>query len=32
MNFILFLVVTGVVGLTFFSLVMRYDHMHKYDW
>lgn len=32
MNFILFLLATGVVGIAFFLFVMWYDRKHQYDW
>lgn len=32
MDFIYFLLATGVVGLAFFAWVMWYDHKHQYDW
>ena len=32
MEFIYFLIATGVVGLLFFLCVMWYDHKHQYDW
>jgi len=32
MEFIIFLIATGVVGLVFFLSVMWYDHKHKFEW
>lgn len=32
MEFIYFLIATGIAGLLFFVGVMWYDHKHHYDW
>lgn len=32
MEFIVFLLVTGLVGLMFFLWVMWYDRKHQYEW
>ena len=32
MDFIYFLLGTGIVGLVFFLWVMWYDRKHQYDW
>ena len=32
MNFIGFLIVTGVIAVVFFISVMWYDRKHQYDW
>ncbi len=32
MNFIYFLLATGLIGVIFFLIVMWYDRKHQYDW